>query len=421
MSHSSTARRALCAIAAILLFVSLEPTAEAEPTLGDSARVQRWITDLEFFAKELPERHVNLFFTLPEDEFRERIDVLKAEIPRLQDYEILVSLMRILAAIGDSHTGLNVDNTGAFHRLPVSLNWFSDGLYVVRTTPDYRDLLGKRLVGIEGNHVDEVSQTVSEVVVFDNSSQMKLRVPGSMVTPEVLLALGLAASRDSILIDVEGVGEVWLKPLEVKADMEWITLRDELDCALPLYLQHADSIYWYRYLADSKTVYVQYRACIQMDGRPFSAFAGELLDFIATHEVAKLAIDLRLNGGGSSAIARPLIEGLREMKKVNQEGRLFVIIGRRTYSSAMLNSLDFRDKTHALFVGEETGGKPNHFGEVGFFMLQGTSAIVTFSKKHFIRSSIDAPSLKPDIDAGMSISDYKSCRDPALEAVLGYE
>ncbi|MFC1799865.1 hypothetical protein ACFL2Z_03030 [Candidatus Eisenbacteria bacterium] len=420
MYHPSSTAGIVCGIAIVLLAVAIGPIAAADPVLDDPARVQRWTEDIEFFARELPESHINLFFTLSEDDFRERIDALKAGIPTLEDYEILVSMMRIVAAIGDSHTMLTADNTGIFHRLPLSLTWYSDGLYVTRTIGAYRDILGKRLTAIEGNDIEAVSRVVSEVVAFDNPSQLRLRAPQNMVIPEILLTLGLAAGRDSVLLDVEGAGTRWLVPVEAKADLKWISLRDELDCAPPLYRQHADSIYWYRYLADSKTVYVQYRACVEMKDRPFSAFAGELLDFIEARDVDKAAIDLRLNGGGNSRIAGPLIQGLKRSRKVNQDGRLFVIIGRRTFSSAMLNALDLRDNTSALFVGEETGGKPNHFGEVGFFMLKGSGAIVTYSKKHFVRYSIDEPSLRPDIDVDMSFSDYESCRDPALEAILAY-
>lgn len=421
MFHLSKPSNSVLAIAAILLVVSLEPVAAAGTSLSDPDRVRRWTDDLEFFAGELPKRHINLFFTLPEDEFAERIDVLKAGIPTMEDYEILVALMRITAAIGDSHTMLSADRTGAFSRLPISLTWFSDGLYVTRTIPAYRDILGKRLTGIEGNDVYEVSRRVGEILPCDNASQLRLRAPGSMVIPEVLAALGLAAGPDSVLLNIEGAGSLWLPAFEMNEDLEWIALRDQLDCDPPLYRQHADSVYWYRYLADSRTVYVHYRACVEMKARPFRTFATELLDFIDTQQVDKVALDLRYNGGGNSAIAQPLIRGLAQRDKFSQEGRLFVIVGRRTFSSAMLNSLDLRDNTGALFVGEETGGKPNHFGEVGFFMLKGSGATVTYSKKHFVRYEIDEPSLSPDIAADISFSDYRSCRDPVLEAILNHQ
>jgi hypothetical protein len=388
--------------------------------LSDPDRVRRWTDDLEFFARELPERHINLFFKLPEDEFTGQIESLKAGIPGMEDYEILVGLMRIIAGIGDSHTMLTTDRTGIFRRLPLTLSWYSDGMYVTRTIPTYRDILGKRLTGIEGIDVHEVTRRVGEVIPFDNASQLRLRAPESMVIPEVLAALGLSAGRDSVLLDIEGEGPRRIFPVDWNADLEWIALRDHLECDPPLYRQHADSIYWYRYLADSKLVYIHYRACVEMKGKPFEAFAAELLDFIDTRQVEKVALDLRYNGGGNSAIARPLIKGLIMRDEFDNEGRLFVVVGRRTFSSAMLNSLDLRDNTGALFVGEETGGKPNHFGEVGFFMLRASGAIVTYSRKHFVRYPTDEPSLSPDIAVDISFSDYRSCRDPVLEAILEY-
>jgi C-terminal processing protease CtpA/Prc len=242
-----------------------------------------------------------------------------------------------------------------------------------------------------------------------------------MVIPEVLHALGLAACSDSVLLDVEGAGERWVLAVPWKTDLDWIALRDRLDCDPPLYRQHADSIYWYRYLPDSRTVYIHYRACAEMKDRPFDAFAAEVLDFIDNQQVDRVTLDLRYNGGGNSAIAQPLIRGLSQRDEFAEEGRLFVIIGRRTFSSALLNSLDLRDNTGALFVGEDTGGKPNHFGEVGFFVLKGCGAIVTYSKKHFVRYETDEPSLSPDIEVDISFSDYIACRDPVLQTILDYK
>lgn len=54
--------------------------------------------------------------------------------------------------------------------------------------------------------------------------------------------------------------------------------------------------------------------------------------------------------------------GLRESDKINQPGKLFVIIGRSTFSAAMFLVGDLEEHTRAIFIGEPTGGKPNHFG-----------------------------------------------------------
>jgi len=200
-----------------------------------------------------------------------------------------------------------------------------------------------------------------------------------------------------------------------------VGILDSLDCELPLYLQMPESVYWYRYIEGAQAVYVQYRACAEIKGRPFNAFADGLFAFIDSHDARKLIFDMRLNHGGNSAIARPVIDGVKARAALNRKGHLFVIIGRDTYSSAVLNALHFQNETEAIFVGEPTGGKPNHYGEVKFFILPNTWATVTYSTKYFTLSQSDAPFLCPDIDAAVSFRDFISCRDPALEAILKYE
>jgi hypothetical protein len=130
---------------------------------------------------------------------------------------------------------------------------------------------------------------------------------------------------------------------------------------------------------------------------------------------------MRLNGGGNSLIAEPLIEGIKQRPAINSKGHLFVVIGGKTFSSAILNALKFKNETEAIFVGEPTGGKPNHFGEIKLFVLPRSWIVVSYSTKYFKHSPEDTPSLYPDIDVGVSFSDFMECRDPVYEAITAYE
>jgi hypothetical protein len=51
------------------------------------------------------------------------------------------------------------------------------------------------------------------------------------------------------------------------------------------------------------------------------------------------------------------------------------------FTSGLLNAIDLRQKTNATFVGEATGGKPNHFGEVGNFRLPNSRLQVNYAKR----------------------------------------
>lgn len=53
------------------------------------SRIDKWIADIKFIEKELPNRHKNLFFKLDEKDFYRQINYLKNNLERLQDDEII--------------------------------------------------------------------------------------------------------------------------------------------------------------------------------------------------------------------------------------------------------------------------------------------------------------------------------------------
>ncbi len=189
----------------------------------------------------------------------------------------------------------------------------------------------------------------------------------------------------------------------------------------PLYLQNADKYYWYEYLADSKTLYLNYRRCANMMSLPFSKFSEELLKFVDENPVERMVIDLRLNGGGASTIFDPFIVALSKHEDVNQAGKLLVLIGRGTFSSAYLNALRLKRETKAILVGEPTGQRPNAYGEVKTMNLPHSKLLAQYSTKYFKTMDGDPPTLAPDILVERSSWDYASGRDPVLERALKYK
>lgn len=376
-----------------------------------------WIADLEVFEEELPARHKNLFFKMTPEDFAARVRELREQLPGLEPYERVVSLMNIVAAVGDSHTMINADYSGLFRKLPVLTEWFSDGLYVMTTVPEYGDFLGARVVRMGNAGVDELLDALEAVIPHENYPQLMQRVPLYMMIPEVLAALGVADSPDSVEFSFESGASVMFPAMSPLSRFNWTSIQDSLRCEPPLYLQNQDLSYWHTYLEEEGTLYVQYRRCSEMKEHAFSDFTQEVLALIDEKEVAKVIFDMRLNGGGNSAIVAPMIEGIAERESINKRGSLFVVVGRETYSSAILNALEFRSKTNAIFVGRPTGGKPNHYGEVKFFPLPNSRVIVTYSTKYFTHSDEDTQSFMPDIEVENSFDDFRSCRDPVMERI----
>ncbi len=384
-------------------------------------RGEDWSEDLDYFARELPERHYNLFFKISSQEFYDKVDELRAQVSSWDDYKIIVGLMKIVALVGDAHTTIYPTTTGLFQMVPLQLYWFTDGLYVIAASSEYQTILGERVTGIGSYTIDDVNDLLETVISHENEAQLKNMGPNYMMSPEILSALGIINDINSILIEFEDAGELSFTPQPYGSPLNWITILDDKQGSLPLYLQRTNFNYWFTLVEDSSVMYAQYNRCREMSSQSFDSFTDEVLGYIDSQQIDKFIFDMRLNGGGSSVIAQPLINGIKERNQINQTSHLFIVIGRKTFSSAILNSLTFKNQTNALFVGEATGGKPNHYGEVKNFSLPNSGVIVNYSTKYFQYLVDDPPSLYPDITTELSFNEYKNCVDPVMDAILDIE
>src|SRR5688572_391776 len=109
------------------------------------------------------------------------------------------------------------------------------------------------------------------------------------------------------------------------------------------------------------------------------------------------------------------------MKKLEGEGKLFVLIGRSTFSAAQFLVNDLEQYTDAVFVGEPSGGKANSYGDSRKITLPHSGLTVRVSTLWWQEDPRDSREWKaPDIAAELTSHDYRNNRDPAIEAVRGY-
>lgn len=403
--------------------VTVNGVATNTGTFRVSQGSEKWRQDLQYFATQLPLLHVNAFSKISRAQFDQAVADLDRDIPALQDHEIVVRLMRIVAMIGDSHTTLRTEgSTQQFRLYPLSLYWFSDGLYATRAASAYQQVLGMRLVRIGMTDVQLAYAAVGDLIPHENEPWLKALSPAQLVSPEVLQSLRILPDlRSGSFVFRNGTGQEFTVNIASVAAMDqinWVTVPDPTQVPLPLYRTHPDLNYWFDYLDASHTLYLQYNVCQNRQDLPFSQFLQQMQAFTNTHPVERFVIDLRNNIGGDSSILQPLINALASDPSINRTDRLFVIIGRQTFSSGLFNAIDLRQRTNATFVGEATGGKPNAFGEVRSFRLPNSALTVTYSTRLFTTVAGDPPSLFPQIAVELSSADFLRGRDPALEAIL---
>jgi C-terminal processing protease CtpA/Prc len=107
--------------------------------------------------------------------------------------------------------------------------------------------------------------------------------------------------------------------------------------------------------------------------------------FVPDYSALKHGEDLTLQ---TRVASRPRVEP-------RFDGPTSLLIGERTFSSAMLLADAARTYDLMLTVGQPTGGVPNALGDIGPFTLPNSRIVVAFSQKLFIRASGDESDLGP--------------------------
>jgi hypothetical protein len=410
----------------VLAFLLLCLTAAGHRhALSDAARDAQWLQDIEFLKTELPRLHKNAFHTISRERFLQEVEALEKAVPTLRDDELRADVMRIVAMVGDAHTSayLSTDPSKT-ETFPLGLWDMPEGIFAVRVPAEYREVLGKRLVRIGNTDIQDVKAAISPLISAENQVWRRHRTPSFLVQPDVLRALNIVkGDGPARFVFADAAGKetaVEVKAVLQSAATSWVSALNRENAPLYLRSNSRTTYYRYEYLESANTLYFQYNVCAEMPDKPFAKFNEELWAFISQHAVERLVVDLRLNGGGNSAVIEPFIKSLREDSKLNKKGRLFALIGPGTFSSGMMAANDLRHRTNAILVGEPTGGKPNAYGDIKSFDLPNSRMKIQYSTKYFIGSVENTPVILPDVLIHVPAADFFAGKDPVLEAVLPY-
>ena len=118
---------------------------------------------------------------------------------------------------------------------------------------------------------------------------------------------------------------------------------------------------------------------------------------------------------------RPPLATLRD-PAIDRPGRLYVLIGRITFSAAANFATDLEQKTGAMFVGEAMGGSPNLYGDARPIACRtAPGPIYHVRRRYWEKSTADDPriTIEPDDPPSSDSPSDRSTsrgRDPVLEA-----
>lgn len=368
-----------------------------------------FIADLDYLEKTLPKKHINLFAKISPEEYAARIGAIREKAETLDADRFMAELYSLMVAIGDEHTSIEpAGQTIA----PIRFGVFREGIFVTGIESSKAELLLSELTMVNGRPAEEITSELKTVVQSENLSFFNVMMPYQLSNISLLKGMSIVNEEDEVVYtlatedgDVHNIS--FGKP--EGTGMKYVPGRRPTEAR--------SKYYWYKYMPEEDALYFNYTSCRNDPDYSFEQFSADMFEAVRKNHPARMIVDLRENGGGNSSIMKPFLDSLQNIY-LNREGRLYVLIGKRTFSSALLNALTLKLNYKSVLLGEPTGGSINHYGEIRSFELPRTKATVVYSTKYFRRmKGADGP-LIPDIAIPSSVEDLKNGTDSALDYIF---
>ncbi|MFO7368760.1 MAG: hypothetical protein R6X09_00645 [Bacteroidales bacterium] len=226
------------------------PVEKAHP---EKTRYEHWIEDLDFFESN----YLGNSKTYPDDSViacKKRITNLKLRIDTLNDNQIILELSRCVAMADNGHTTMHL---GWMKKIPVRFFWFSDGLYIIKTTDSLSQYLGARVIAINSIEPNEIQSKINPYL-SGNNNWKEFTAVNYLCSPQILNGINLSDSNSlnlTLAINLDTIStrlnisafsdykyeyNAWenLYP-STSEKKDWFHVLDSVD-NIPLYLQHSD-------------------------------------------------------------------------------------------------------------------------------------------------------------------------------------
>jgi hypothetical protein len=334
--------------------------------------------------------------------------------------EMLVDLMSLPALFHDGHTYVHpLQPAFKSEYFPLQGYWFDDGYYIVRAASRYKELVGTKVVAINGVPIDSLFQKITGISGAENEWNAKLKFDHFVFCGNVLHGLRVLNSSDRALITVVDSEQ---KTIQVKLSSEpffawffWALKPIDAHDLSPAKLNLRKPNYFLQYDSAKRMVLIPIHAIQNQKGYSFTQLARDLDQLINSTSPSKVVLDLRNNLGGNNELYTPLIDVLQRHKATV---KIFVFVGRKTFSAGVnfVSSLD--ERLDITLVGEPTGAGPNHYGDARHILLPETGLSLLISTRKWQFSPGDSSKYyDPEIRVKYFYSDYKRNRDVCLQAL----
>ncbi|MGD9979454.1 MAG: hypothetical protein AB7H66_00350 [Hyphomonadaceae bacterium] len=452
----STFRTAAAALAILTLAVAPAAAQHGEQSQaasqGDPTSAEARQADIAVFREQFMARDRS-YSDSARAEAETRLAALEGNLANVSQAYFELELARIVALADNGHTGYFAGpRSRRFNRImAVRFAPFGEDFYVLRANPAQADLLGARLVAIDGRPIADVRAVARTLTggtagwrdrtaayFFESPEQMQAldviqradratyrfqlangRIVTRRFTPEPANPDRVRANPDRFFYPapVENEGDAW-RALLTPEQAPWS-------------LQDPDTPFRMRDAPEIDAYVIEMRQNHSDENMDIAEFMLDALENARTSGRRNIVLDMRMNGGGDLNNTRAWVRRLPRVVP----GRVFVLTSPWTFSAAIstVGYLEQSAPDRVVIVGEEVGDRLDFYAEGGPFTLpHAGGAISIATERHdyrtgcrgldnchgsVVRHPIAVESLTPDIAAPWTMEAYRAGRDPAMEAV----
>lgn len=408
-------------------------------------KTEEWLEDIDYLVGRIKAQHPNIYANISKEEFTQATKELKELVPFLSDQKIVFGIHELLAKIKDMHTGIapwqTEDSTvlNYYSMYPVFFYQFSDGVFVKAASEKHKEVLGYKVIKFGNMSAEKTRDKLMTLINGDNYNGRLAMCDLYFSLVGALDYCGVGIENEKLTLTLENNNseqfEYIVEPLSFVEVLQLILasrnrqeekgfyeLSGLSNNPSPLYLSKPGDVYWYQYIPEQKTMFVYLKEMAPKSDGDFDRFYKEVLDEFDKTGAEKLVLDVRNNGGGDH-FEMPLLKGVIARPQLDKPDKLFVIIGRVTGSASQHFATQFDIYTNATFVGENTGGRPNHYGAQRPFTLPNSKLPVRTSQiYHQDATEWDmADCTRPDFYVTLSSENYRNNEDPVLDFIFNFD
>ena len=428
------------------------------PAPADEAEAR--LQDIEYLANLVDyDRSFN-------DQEREMFEELmangRAQAADMSLAELYLLAARAAALADNGHTNVHLTPLQRdFNAVGLRYFLFRDGLYIVRALKEYEQLIGARVIEIDGQPITSILNEMQSYF-GGKESWRQLYAVRMLESADILHAAGLAESPDGYTLTVQSQqGEVqqvqlaartpaaedkpgrsFLETLAAEALADegdvWVHALQEFDDdLLPPFFQEMDQLYFWTPLPNEGG-YFRLKNTVNDEQQTLAEFYQETIEPLPEGSLRYLVVDLRLNDAGDLTLFADIAGRLPA--KVADNGHLYIVVGPQTFSGGLIPvaMLKYHGGDKALIVGSPMGDREQYWAERGMlFQLPHAGFTVSYATGYHdwaagcedhpycftqvLKHGVKAGSLEPTHVIEAEYADYAAGKDVVLDWIAEQE